>query len=48
MLVESTKLFTQTAYAKHVGLSRVHVYRLIKAKKLKTVEVNGIILVLSE
>ena len=40
-------LYTQTEYAKKIGVSKQRVYKMIKDNMLKVVEVNGTVLVKS-
>ncbi len=40
-----TDLFTQSEYAKRIGVSRARVNQMVKAGELKTVTVNGAILI---
>ena len=40
-----TDLYTQTEYAKCIGLTPQRVYQMIKEGKLKTVKINGAILI---
>ncbi len=43
--VDRTKLYTQTEYAKKVGLSKARVNQKVKAGELPTVKINGATLV---
>ena len=40
-MVEVKKLWTQAEYARKINKSRVWVNRLVKAKELKVVKING-------
>jgi len=40
-----TDLYTQSEYAKKIGLTRQRVNQMVKSKLLKIVEVNGTILI---
>jgi hypothetical protein len=48
MKVESTKLWTQAEYARHIGRNRTFVHRLIEKGKLKSVKIKGTVLVVAE
>lgn len=39
--VDRTKLYTQVEYAKKVGLSEARISQKVKAKEIKTIEING-------
>ena len=46
--IDRTKLYTQTEYAKKVGLTKGRINQKIKAGELKTVKINGATLVYCE
>lgn len=46
--VDIRKLFTQAAYAKHVGLTRARINQKVRAKEVKTVQINGAILIIED
>lgn len=46
--VDVTKLITQAQYAKKVGLTRQRINQMIRDGKLKTANVNGVVLVLQD
>ena len=48
MKVESTKLWTQAEYARHIGRNRTFIHRLIEKGKLKSVKIQGTVLVVAE
>lgn len=39
--VDRTKLYTQVEYAKKVGLSEARISQKVKAKEIRTIEING-------
>lgn len=39
--VDRTKLYTQKEYATKVGLSEARISQKVKAKEIKTIEING-------
>jgi hypothetical protein len=39
--VDRTKLYTQKEYASKVGLSEARISQKVKAKEIKTIEING-------
>lgn len=39
--VDRTKLYTQKEYAAKVGLSEARISQKVKAKEIKTIEING-------
>ncbi len=39
--VDRTKLYTNDAYAAKVGLSKGRISQKVKAKEIKTIEING-------
>jgi len=43
--VDRTKLYTQSEYAKKIGVSRARVNQMIKEGLLKVVTINGAVLV---
>lgn len=43
--IETEKLITQAAYAKKIGLTRGAVNHMIRDKRLKTVQIQGAVLV---
>ena len=43
--VDRTKLFTQAEYARKKGVDRSRINHMIRDKKLKTVDINGAVLV---
>jgi hypothetical protein len=47
-MIDKTKLWTQAAYAKYVGLTRGRINQMIKEKTLKSVKINGTTLVYKE
>lgn len=46
--IDRTKLYTQSEYAKKIGVSRARVNHMIRDNKLKVVEIKGAKLVYSE
>lgn len=44
--VNREKLYTQTEYAKLVGLSKARINQMVKAKVLQTVKIKGATLIL--
>lgn len=43
--IDRTKLITQSAYARLKGISKQRVNQLVKAKEIKTIAINGAILI---
>lgn len=43
--VDRTKLYTQQAYASKIGKTRGRVNQMVKANEVKTVKINGAILI---
>ena len=39
--VDRTKLYTQKEYANKVGLSEARISQKVKAKEIKTIDING-------
>lgn len=39
--VDRTKLYTQKEYATKVGLSEARISQKVKAKEIRTIEING-------
>ena len=46
--LDPTLAYTKSEYAKAFGISRVTLDKRIRAREVKTVEVNGTVLILSE
>jgi len=46
MLIESNNLMTVTNFSKEKGLSRQHVYRLIKSGEINSIDIDGVVFVI--
>lgn len=47
-IIDTKKLYTQSEYAKLKGLTRQRINQLVKSKDIKTVEINGAVLIIVE
>jgi hypothetical protein len=48
MKVDTKKLYTQSAYGREIGESPQMIKYWVNTKKLKTVEINGAVLIIKE